>query len=102
MGTHPIFESDFDCLTEWLPQKNSKQKSKVGESQLRISSTMSENIFLKKTKATDQKLEPIRLKLLSENLTNFSRNTKCSKLDLLRRNVGWKVGFPKFRKLWTR
>jgi len=18
MGTHPIFESDFDCLTEWI------------------------------------------------------------------------------------
>jgi len=18
MGTHPIFESDFDCLTEWM------------------------------------------------------------------------------------
>merc|ERR1711892_150373 len=32
MGTHPIFESDFDCLTEWEPgsQKRSKdsQKSK--------------------------------------------------------------------------
>jgi len=20
MGTHPIFESDFDCLTEWVAQ----------------------------------------------------------------------------------
>jgi len=22
MGTHPIFESDFDCLTEWLERWN--------------------------------------------------------------------------------
>jgi len=21
MGTHPIFESDFDCLTEWRDRK---------------------------------------------------------------------------------
>merc|ERR1712142_232357 len=26
MGTHPIFESDFDCLTEWVrgPQSHSR------------------------------------------------------------------------------
>jgi len=24
MGTHPIFESDFDCLTEWM--KNERKE----------------------------------------------------------------------------
>jgi len=24
MGTHPIFESDFDCLTEFKPDKQLK------------------------------------------------------------------------------
>merc|ERR1712227_329336 len=27
MGTHPIFESDFDCLTEWLEPKLENVKS---------------------------------------------------------------------------
>merc|ERR1712189_112032 len=26
MGTHPIFESDFDCLTESVFQKNAKRR----------------------------------------------------------------------------
>merc|ERR1712210_119586 len=34
MGTHPIFESDFDCLTDWLPcvSHNSRKKNerKIG------------------------------------------------------------------------
>jgi len=25
MGTHPIFESDFDCLTEWQTSINESQ-----------------------------------------------------------------------------
>jgi len=28
MGTHPIFESDFDCLTE---RKNAKEKDRTKE-----------------------------------------------------------------------
>jgi len=32
MGTHPIFESDFDCLTELnLTQKILKDKFKIGQ-----------------------------------------------------------------------
>merc|ERR1712227_1150587 len=28
MGTHPIFESDFDCLTEWVKNKRPRTNSK--------------------------------------------------------------------------
>merc|ERR1711990_663733 len=28
MGTHPIFESDFDCLTEWLENCHERRKKK--------------------------------------------------------------------------
>merc|ERR1712176_140515 len=28
MGTHPIFESDFDCLTEWLEDSRRSSPSK--------------------------------------------------------------------------
>jgi len=27
MGTHPIFESDFDCLTDATPWRQSKEKT---------------------------------------------------------------------------
>merc|ERR1712130_35991 len=36
MGTHPIFESDFDCLTEFrikMPRKNNRRFIKPGEGQ---------------------------------------------------------------------
>jgi len=26
MGTHPIFESDFDCLTVWVKIRKRKEK----------------------------------------------------------------------------
>jgi len=26
MGTHPIFESDFDCLTDWYEKWRCQQK----------------------------------------------------------------------------
>merc|ERR1711917_144159 len=29
MGTHPIFESDFDCLTEWLKARKVKSQNKT-------------------------------------------------------------------------
>merc|ERR1712137_1313648 len=35
MGTHPIFESDFDCLTEWLLKSRMKKtepaKGEIGK-----------------------------------------------------------------------
>jgi len=27
MGTHPIFESDFDCLTECIGQKDAPERT---------------------------------------------------------------------------
>jgi len=32
MGTHPIFESDFDCLTEDKKQKKNKDKKNGDQS----------------------------------------------------------------------
>merc|ERR1712193_405009 len=29
MGTHPIFESDFDCLTEWQTPKSEKNSARL-------------------------------------------------------------------------
>merc|ERR1711868_243942 len=31
MGTHPIFESDFDCLTEWVDTKFSTRRPTMVE-----------------------------------------------------------------------
>merc|ERR1712228_291266 len=48
MGTHPIFESDFDCLTE--PNKNGKMVNKVEEEEkiLKIEEEKKEEIPEKK------------------------------------------------------
>jgi len=34
MGTHPIFESDFDCLTE-IWRKNTKTRNEMTKRQLK-------------------------------------------------------------------
>merc|ERR1711990_7563 len=34
MGTHPIFESDFDCLTEYCPKMSEMETSTLDESQV--------------------------------------------------------------------
>merc|ERR1711953_877578 len=38
MGTHPIFESDFDCLTEWEPGSPKRKKSKESQKSKKSSS----------------------------------------------------------------
>merc|ERR1712142_151719 len=36
MGTHPIFESDFDCLTEWVAVDLDREKRNLEKNQKEV------------------------------------------------------------------
>merc|ERR1712227_304692 len=65
MGTHPIFESDFDCLTDFLKCRNK---------------TIRPRFQLKKTKSSKPSLSNWRMKSIHLNrflLRKSSRRQKC-------------------------
>merc|ERR1712002_1214355 len=65
MGTHPIFESDFDCLTEWVvaglaldpAKKSRKKKVNANAAGLEIVSENAQNPVKKTENATEAEAE---------------------------------------------
>merc|ERR1712004_834898 len=76
MGTHPIFESDFDCLTEWrIPRQTSKW----------ISSKQFRSYRLRKTAKTRPKkwrLTRSQKQKLGENRRHQSKSKKNFQLKM--------------------
>merc|ERR1712227_257361 len=80
MGTHPIFESDFDCLTEARQTKTSRIKSKLSnwaERQAERSSTRSRTQSFQKS----QSMVDINSRLLKQTErknSQFKLNNRVS------------------------
>merc|ERR1712131_356787 len=64
MGTHPIFESDFDCLTEWMVLRNKQIELIVNLEQV-------EELKRKRTKSY-----PATRKMMYQNWINLRRQRK--------------------------
>merc|ERR1712189_45264 len=79
MGTHPIFESDFDCLTEikWMPRTNVKIMKLFGDRER------------KKNKIEERKKAKNDLEARINELTNRieeEKNNSVEYEDLLKKN----------------
>merc|ERR1711970_1294087 len=59
MGTHPIFESDFDCLTEW-PTGVDSQRLSFGISEVGVIQTSLKNNRSKNLGSLSRKRQPNR------------------------------------------
>merc|ERR1712062_533386 len=91
MGTHPIFESDFDCLTECLTDnRNRKNESKSDKKERTISSTKQrcrklwsiyDNLTIETDNSENEKLRTElqkaknELNVLKDNNTNLIKRT---------------------------
>merc|ERR1712122_447791 len=67
MGTHPIFESDFDCLTELCPSRNKRQIT------AKMSSNSSSRVLLMEfNKLTKEPVEGFEISLKNEDIYNWN------------------------------
>merc|ERR1712113_407515 len=73
MGTHPIFESDFDCLTESSDQKNAKRSRKIVDLYIPRKCTASNRLIGAKDKSSIQinfcDVDPVTGVMLKSNTT---------------------------------
>merc|ERR1711914_28925 len=82
MGTHPIFESDFDCLTEWLKLRFIIPYYANGI----ICDYFDHRIRGLKKQLTKNSIEPILLKIKDQNQLRILKNGEiifsCLQTDL--------------------
>merc|ERR1712110_464263 len=79
MGTHPIFEPDFDCLTECYKQKQSLNMSgeKEGTIKLEMMSPVGNLTILESTLLTEAEIKQIENIKMEENETFLNKLKKA-------------------------
>merc|ERR1711935_673161 len=95
MGTHPIFESDFDCLTEEMPEKEPKRRPSVTTS---VSTSKTAKTGENKAKIESVKRKSSEKKLKIEKERSGAKEVKTRKPSASSKEVASKDKKTEIRK----
>merc|ERR1712035_7640 len=93
MGTHPIFESDFDCLTEWLEDSRRSSPSKrtpKDRPNSRSKKEVTKRLLLRKLSNSSAPCARPRWATQRHTSSILSRNTRSCQFQLT-----WPSAWPK-------